>query len=210
MSSREEKKATRRRAILQKARNIFLENGYAATTMSQVATEIGGSKGTLWSYFPTKEDLFTATIEDASMSFRIEIEESLNHKGKLSDNLRSFAVMFIEKVSTRDSIQLQRIIIGESARFPEIGRIFYERAFQPVHSRLAQYLEDQSGLGTIQVDDPAHAAHEFLALIQRPQTFLLWGVVGAGKMESMFEYVSRAVDTFIKRYAGPCDAKDWK
>ena len=60
---REARKEERRLAILDVAKRSFLESGYSATSMSAISVELGGSKGTLWNYFPSKEELFAAVLE---------------------------------------------------------------------------------------------------------------------------------------------------
>ena len=62
-SRREARRQSRREAILDVAAQSFLEHGYAGTTMSAIAATLGGSKGTLWSYFASKEVLFAAVID---------------------------------------------------------------------------------------------------------------------------------------------------
>ena len=56
--------AQRRKAFIDAAREAFFANGYAGTTMSSIASKVGGSKTTLWSYFPSKEELFEAVVDD--------------------------------------------------------------------------------------------------------------------------------------------------
>src|SRR3546814_17201673 len=56
--------AARRKAFVDAARELFFANGYAGTTMSSIASKVGGSKTTLWTYFPSMEDLFAAVVDD--------------------------------------------------------------------------------------------------------------------------------------------------
>src|SRR3546814_13671240 len=56
--------AARRKAFVDAARDLFFANGYAGTTMSSIASKVGGSKTTLWTYFPSKEELFAAVVDD--------------------------------------------------------------------------------------------------------------------------------------------------
>ena len=59
---REARKEERREAILAIAKRVFLDQGYSGASMSAISAELGGSKGTLWSYFPSKEELFAARV----------------------------------------------------------------------------------------------------------------------------------------------------
>ena len=74
ISKRESQRLTRRAQIISAAREHFFEHGYADTNMSAIAAKLGGSKGTLWSYFPSKEALFTAIVEDTAAGIRNQID----------------------------------------------------------------------------------------------------------------------------------------
>lgn len=56
--------AQRRKAFVDAARSAFFSQGYAGTVMSSIASQVGGSKTTLWSYFPSKEEFFSAVVDD--------------------------------------------------------------------------------------------------------------------------------------------------
>jgi AcrR family transcriptional regulator len=88
LGKREQRKAERREAILDIAQQSFLDQGYDRTTMSGVAEAMGGSKGTLWSYFDSKEALFAAVIDRAAAHFRADLTGALDPKGKPETGLR--------------------------------------------------------------------------------------------------------------------------
>ena len=71
----------RRQAILAVAREVFMEDGYAAASMSAIAARVGGSKGTLYNYFPSKEDLFTAVIQDECELKQAALFDNLTAEG---------------------------------------------------------------------------------------------------------------------------------
>jgi TetR/AcrR family transcriptional repressor of mexJK operon len=73
---REARKLDRRKAIVDAARRAFLDDGYAATSMSGLLKTLGGSKATLWSYFRSKEELFAAVVADVTAEFRKELEDA--------------------------------------------------------------------------------------------------------------------------------------
>src|SRR3546814_10973530 len=75
--------AARRKAFVDAAREGFFANGYAGTTMSSIASTVGGSKTTLWSYFPSKEALFEAVVDDivdyygAALQVELPVDEDV-------------------------------------------------------------------------------------------------------------------------------------
>src|SRR5882757_67000 len=129
MSRREVRRQDRRDTILAVATASFLVHGYAATSMSTIAATLGGSKGTLWSYFPSKEALFTAVLDDLTATYRDQLQALLDpRRGDVRATLKQFAAGFIAKILSCDAIGLHRLVQAEAGRFPEIGAIFYERA----------------------------------------------------------------------------------
>ena len=174
---REARKAERRAAIIAIATVHFLEQGYDRTSMSAIVEEMGGSKGTLWSYFASKEELFAAVLDEATASFRETMLATLDPAGDLVAVLTGLAEKFIVRITDPDGVALQRLIIGEAERFPEIGRIFYDRA--PAVSRvlLSNYIAGQMDAGVLRRDDEIEAANLLLDLCaggyhQR----ILWGL----------------------------------
>lgn len=139
VSKREQNKRLRRNAIVEIATRAFLDQGYAATSMSAIADEIGGSKATLWSHFGSKEELFTAVIDHLVIRFGCELEETLIDNVFTVEGLRRYCQRFLAKVLSDDGIALFRLIIAEGARSPEINVVFHVRAPAPMLRRLAQY-----------------------------------------------------------------------
>jgi AcrR family transcriptional regulator len=177
LGRRETRKAERRAAIIELATRTFLEHGYDRTTMSGIAGQLGGSKATLWSYFASKEELFAAVLDSATAAFRSAMTSVLDPHAPIDEVLILFVEKFVTRITMPDAIALQRLIISEVERFPEIGRIFYDRA--PGRSRivLAEYLATQMEAGTLRRDDPGDAAATLLSMCAGgyPQ-HLLWGV----------------------------------
>lgn len=164
LGKREANKLGRRQAIVEIAALSFMEHGYAGTSMSAIATELGGSKSTLWGYFPSKEDLFAAVMDDATAEFRAQLDDVLAHKGELADTVLAFCRKFITKVTSPDGCGLYRLVAAESGRFPEVGRIFSSRGREPVGRLLAHYFQSQIDAGAMRPSDPVRAAHMVLSL----------------------------------------------
>lgn len=156
---REARKTARRAAIVTVARRHFLSRGYDRTSMSGIVDEMGGSKGTLWSHFASKEALFAAVIDEATASFRAEMAAVLDPARDAAEALANLALKFILRLTAPDAIALQRLIAGEVERFPEIGRIFYERAPRMSRLLLSDYLAEH-----LHGEDPAEAAETLLSL----------------------------------------------
>jgi len=164
LGKREASKIERRAAIVEIAKRSFLESGYAGTSMSAIAAELGGSKGTLWSYFASKEDLFAAVLDEATIAFRRQLDDVLRTKGTLAETLLGFCRSFIEKITSVDGLSLHRLVVAESGRFPEVGKIFSSRGPEPVRQLLMDYFADQMAEGHLREDDPHHVAAVLVSL----------------------------------------------
>jgi AcrR family transcriptional regulator len=156
---------TRREAILDVARDVFLEEGLAAASMSNIAARLGGSKGTLYNYFRSKDDLFAAHVarhctwlSEAMFSLlsddQPDIRKALTELGK----------RYLEIVLSDYSLRNYRLIMAEAVRSPEIGRIFYETGPLNGARRLADFLKAATAKGQLKVKDPLQAANQLIGM----------------------------------------------
>ena len=194
---RETRRLDRQRTILDVAERSFFELGYAATSMSTIAAELGGSKTTLWSYFPSKEALFVAFIDSKIADFAIALDEALIPAGGVEAALGRFGNVFLTKILGCDSYALHRLISAEGARFPVIAQAFYDRGPGRVRARLARYVGEEMGAGRLRSGDPMLAARQFLALCQAGGfADRTWHRVDAPPLDPAAD-VAQAVDTFL-------------
>ncbi len=201
-SRREARRQTRREAILDVAQRSFMEHGYAATTMSGIAAALGGSKGTLWSYFPAKDVLFAAVLDRATEAFQQQLTLLLNPQDDLETTLRRFARGFLQRVISPEALALYRLVMAEANRFPETGRIFHERATGRTLSTLAAYLAQQMARGLLRDADPQLLAQHLVALCQSGcHRMLLIRVIDSAEPEAIEADALGAVATFLRAYA---------
>ncbi|MBN8812205.1 MULTISPECIES: TetR/AcrR family transcriptional regulator [unclassified Sphingomonas] len=172
---REARKEERREAILAIAKRVFLDQGYSGASMSAISAELGGSKGTLWSYFPSKEELFAAVLDDATKEYRGQLADVLKPGEDVRAAVLQFCRGFIAKISSPDGLRLHRLIASEVSRFPEIGDIFYRRAPMPTQQLLAGFLERAMDAGTLRRADPLFAARVLASLCLGVQQRMIWG-----------------------------------
>lgn len=200
-SRREARREVRREAILDVAERSFRERGYAGTTMSAIAAELGGSKGTLWSYFASKESLFDAVLDRATAEFREQLALTLNHDQPIEGILTRLCEQFVLKVATPEAVSLHRLVIGEAGRFPEVGRIFHERAPRGTNRLVAGALEQAMSAGTLRRDDPFRAAEYLTALCMAgSHQKLLAGVIAQPTPADLRREAAEAVAIFLRAY----------
>jgi AcrR family transcriptional regulator len=194
---REARRQERREAILDIAQQSFFELGYAATTMSAIAARLGGSKATLWQYFRCKEELFDAVVDRATAEFQAAIALALVPGGEVADGLRRFARRFIARILSPEAIALYRLVIAESRRFPETGRIFYDRAPRRTCETVTQFI----AASPLPIADPALAARQFMALcLGHDHQQMLLGFGEPPDEARIAEEADQAVATFLAAY----------
>jgi TetR/AcrR family transcriptional regulator, mexJK operon transcriptional repressor len=164
----EQKRASRRRAaILKAATDVFLECGYEGARLEDVIRRSGGSLATLYAQFGDKAGLFGAIIA----SICDEIVSSLPEVGQPRSEtpekaLFAFGSTYLRLLLTPLSLALYRVVIGESARFPELGRAVYEAGPATAAKRLAAYMRQQTKARALAVADPDLAARHFLEMVK--------------------------------------------
>lgn len=202
-SRRETRRQTRRDAIVQLAAQYFIEHGYAGTTMSGIAGALGGSKGTLWSYFPSKEELFVAVMDRLTQDFRAQLSLILNPQHDLETALRRFCREFVGKITAPEGIALYRLVASEANRFPEIGRIFHDRGPRLTQQQLAEFLANAMERGLLrQSHEPLEAARQLIGLcLSGSRQNLLIGLYDSVTPAQINADVDRAMDIFMRAYA---------
>jgi AcrR family transcriptional regulator len=202
VSRREERRDERRDAILDVARDCFLSLGYAATSMSAIAARLGGSKGTLYNYFKSKEELFAAMMERQCLELQDVLFDVSGVGDEPRQRLTHFGRNFLELLLEPMPLAIHRIVVAESERFPELGRAFYDSGPRLIMDRIGAYLSELMDQGLLRRADPLIAAQHFKDLaisgVYQPR---LWGVIGDLTPEQMDVQVERGVDTFMRAYA---------
>lgn len=118
---------SKREQIVQAAIKVFLENGYAGTSMNRVAAEAGVIKATIYSHFKDKEELFAAIIEEVTFKrMAADTPEFEQHLHSLAPD--EFVTLLTQKFKILSQSEeyraLLRVVIGESERFPELATLY--------------------------------------------------------------------------------------
>src|ERR1700759_1710691 len=109
----------RRELILDVAQEVFLEEGFAGASMSAIAARLGGSKGTLYNYFESKEELLEAFVREQCTSFWETVFSCAGDAAPVRELLTNVGEAFLRQLD-RDVIRFVRVLIGEAARIPEL------------------------------------------------------------------------------------------
>jgi len=193
--------SAKRRQILDGARRVFLADGFDGASMNDIARVAGVSKGTLYVYFDSKEALFEALIRED----RKQQAERLVIPADAADPraaLAAFGRKLIALMTQPEMIAQVRIVIAATARFPSLGRVFYESGPLYGELRLAERLEIWRAEGALQFDDGRLAARQFIDLCKSGVFHgCLFGLTETSA-EAIAQSVDAAVEVFMRAYGG--------
>ncbi len=192
----------RREAILDVASEVFLSEGYASTSMSTIAARLGGSKGTLYNYFKSKEELFEAYVRRHCAVQKHEIMAILTEDGAPLEVITTWARRYLGVVTGDKSLNNWRVISAECQKSPEFGRIFYESGPLLGAQILAAALKKWADAGYFEIEEPLVAAHQFLSLLSgRIIKARLLYYLPTPTEEEIVKEVDNATRTFFAAYA---------
>src|SRR5215472_15014296 len=146
-----------RAVIFDAARHEFAHSGYAATSMESVARRAGVSTKTLYRLIPNKAALFEAMVTNRIDRF-VSIVNLGACKGDVEAALTEALIICAELLLDGEVIALQRLILADSDKFPDIAETFYYRAIRRTEDALADWLRRQQKRGTIALEDAQGAA----------------------------------------------------
>jgi TetR/AcrR family transcriptional regulator, mexJK operon transcriptional repressor len=141
-----------------------LGEGFSAATMSSIAADAGGSKATLWKYFPSKEVLFEAFVEAATERLPCDVLAQLSAPGEPLAVLQSFVISLTDVLRSNDSLSLQREVGAQAVRLPRVAALLRRRLVDNLEAPLSEFFAAHMASGALRGDDPAEAAWITLAL----------------------------------------------
>ncbi|MEW6018457.1 MAG: TetR/AcrR family transcriptional regulator [Pseudomonadota bacterium] len=166
------RKAERPEEILSAALAVFAEKGFAAAKLDHIASRAGVSKGALYLYFATKEELFAAVIDQAvAPDLRRIAELAAGHPGPFPDLARGFALLAPQVLQRPEVGGVMKMIVGEARNFPALARIWHGRVITPALEALSGAITAGQARGEIRAGDPRLYA---LGLIGPLLAGLIW------------------------------------
>jgi AcrR family transcriptional regulator len=135
-----------REHILWVAKGVFLELGFERASMDEVASRAQTSKRSVYAHFESKEKLFLAIIELVRGLFLSRIKEPGVYSDKPAEALEAFCARYLEALLYESSVQMLRISMAETARFPEGAAKHHDLMFTEVTARVSSYLKATFGL----------------------------------------------------------------
>jgi TetR/AcrR family transcriptional regulator, mexJK operon transcriptional repressor len=155
----------RHELLLDRALDVFLEYGYELATIDEIIGSIGMHKNTVYSLYADKKALFRAAVERAIRRGKQPV--GVLKAAETDDfevTLVAIARLLLANSVSPVALKLQRIIIAETFRVPEITRMFWEQGPRASAEYLTELFERYAKRGEIQITEPELVAHGFLTL----------------------------------------------
>jgi AcrR family transcriptional regulator len=162
-SGRDESICAKAAQIIAAAREAFLDQGYDAISMDEVARRASVAKQTVYSHFAGKEALFLAVVKREQQAMKIALPTTDGHES-VRDTLASIGRRYIDKILNPEIRCVFRLAVAESTRFPSLGRSIREAGPRQTVLDLAALLAEAIRSNRLEADDPVTAAEQFLAL----------------------------------------------
>ena len=169
---RARRKEARPGELLDAALDLFVEKGFAATRVEEVAKRAGVSKGTLFLYFASKEELFKAVVrENISVRFAEWSTEIDAFQGSAADLLRTCMTSWWERLGATKASGISKLMMSESGNFPELAAFYQHEVIEPGNRLIARVLQRGVDSGEFAPMDKPYGVYVILA----PMMFLaMW------------------------------------
>ncbi len=204
--------AGKRRAVLDAAMMLFVEQGYAFASMEEVARRAGVAKQTVYNHFGSKKALFEAIVEQICDELMATVNLDPSHEAPPAVVLEDFACRFVRLMVEPVSIGLFRLLAAEAHRFPELSEAVFRSGPDRVLANLARYLQAQHQAGRLEVSDPALSAEMLMGSL-RGNLELKALFSGADKLtaingdaDRLDRYARHCVQMFLTAHAMPATA----
>ncbi len=169
-AKRERRKEARPGELLDAALDLFVEKGFAATRAEEVAARAGVSKGTLFLYFQSKEELFKAVVrENISGRFTEWRAELDTFEGSTPELLAYCMHSWWERVGLTRASGLTKLMMSEAKNFPDIAAFYQQEVIMPGHNLIRAILQRGMDRGEFRPMDLDYAVY----LVVAPMIFLI-------------------------------------
>jgi AcrR family transcriptional regulator len=200
LSLRTKTNGVKRTQILEGAHAIFMERGYDATSMNEVARTAGVSKGTLYGYFPDKDALFGAIIERQCSGHELSLV-TFDPDKNVETTLHAIGQAYVGLLCRPNGGSTVRIVMAIAERMPEVGRRYYRNFTGAWSQRTSAFLKTQAAKGVLTIGNCDLAASQFLLTCQAPLfTPFIFQASAAPSPSQVQAAVQSATHVFLAAY----------
>jgi AcrR family transcriptional regulator len=188
----------RRDGLLGAALDGFLRNGFAGTSLDDIAQSAHVAKRTIYDQFGGKEGLFAACINRAARALIGEFPSSEHLVSDLRRDLTAIGCMVLAHVLKPQSLAIYRLVVGESARQPTLARLFYENGPARIVANVAGLLERSVNTDSNLPVLSERLARDFVGLVVlEPQQRAVLGLLEPMSPKEIEAHVASKVASFL-------------
>ena len=187
--------------VLEGARQVFMSDGFDGASVDDIARAANVSKATLYSYFADKRLLFMEVATSECCRQSEHATDDIDMTAPPQQVLEQAGRHFLKFITSTFGLQIFRICVAESDRFPDLGREFYNSGPAVMRATVTAYLQQAVARGELVIDDLDMAADQFAELCKAdiwPR--LIFGVIDRATDDQIDRVVGNAVRTFMARY----------
>ncbi len=160
---RQRRKEARPQELLDAALALFVEKGFTATRAEEVAQRAGVSKGTLYLYYPSKEELLKAVIGHFVSARIADTAQAIEqHQGPIAPLLTEVLVQWWRDMYDSPGSGTFKLMIGEARNFPEIAEFYVREVIEPGHLLTRRIVERGIESGEFRAVDVDNTVHSLL------------------------------------------------
>ncbi len=157
---------SKRQAIMQAAKNLFLTHNYRCVSMDKIAQAAPVSKATLYNYFDSKNELLVAVVSKLSTELLQTITQTLSDADDVEQTLKKIAFSVVEFLYSSEGLAIYRLVISESHEFPELGQMVSNNGVTPLINQLDSYLQRLNDSDNLSIFDTRSTADVFFSLLK--------------------------------------------
>jgi len=158
------RKEARPQELLAAALDVFVERGFAATRLGDVAALAGVSKGTLYLYFENKEELFKAVVRENMLPVLDEAEDIIDgYGGSSADLFREIVLRWWQRIGATKLAGITKLMMAESGNFPELAAFHREEVSKRGEAMIVRMLQRGVERGEFRAIDVGQTANVLIA-----------------------------------------------
>ena len=195
------KDSNKKRAILDAAEPLFIQQGYELTSMDAISKLAGVSKLTLYSHFAHKDDLFKAVIQRKCEQYNMPSTFMQLTGVPLEKALTLIATNFLNLIYSNEAIRMHRIIEAEAVRHPKLAELFYQAGPQQVKAAFRELLAAWVKQKKLHIPEVDRACDHFFSLLKGECHFhMLLGLQKAPNKKEKDLHIASCLRVFLKAY----------
>jgi TetR/AcrR family transcriptional repressor of mexJK operon len=191
----------RRDAIMRAAKDLFLNKGYATTSLEEIVAVSGGSLSTVYQLFGSKQGLWEALVAQVTDVLTAPLHDGIEHHGEPRTVLKEYGLRLDALERSRDVAGALRLILAEGNKYPELARTLFARGPDVSRQIVMAYLNAEVANGRLAIDDVNMAVELFRGLVCGDTKLRnACGVLPPSTPEEINKRLDAAVDMFLKVY----------